>query len=165
MTTSTSASLAGKHVIILGLARQGMALARFLARTGAQVVVSDLRYEVALAASMAGLADLPIQYVLGEHPLTLLDQADLLCVSGGVPLDIPIVVEARRRGIPLSNDAQLFLERCPAPVIGITGSAGKTTTTALVGEMCRAAGRRTWVGGNIGNRSETWTVSARMIVW
>ena len=151
MTTSTSASLAGKHVIILGLARQGMALARFLARTGAQVVVSDLRYEVALAASMAGLADLPIQYVLGEHPLTLLDQADLLCVSGGVPLDIPIVVEARRRGIPLSNDAQLFLERCPAPVIGITGSAGKTTTTALVGEMCRAAGRRTWVGGNIGN--------------
>jgi UDP-N-acetylmuramoylalanine--D-glutamate ligase len=68
-----------------------------------------------------------------------------------VPLDIPIVEEALERGIPLSNDAQIFLDHCPAPVIGITGSAGKTTTTALVGEMCRLAGLRTWVGGNIGN--------------
>jgi len=66
-------------------------------------------------------------------------------------VDAPVVVEAQRRSIPLSNDAQLFLERCPASVIGITGSAGKTTTTALVGEMCRAAGLSTWVGGNIGN--------------
>jgi UDP-N-acetylmuramoylalanine--D-glutamate ligase len=66
-------------------------------------------------------------------------------------VDIPIAVEAQRRSISLSNDAQLFLERCPAPVIGITGSAGKTTTTALVGEMCRVAGLSAWVGGNIGN--------------
>ena len=150
-TSPTPASLAGRHVVILGLARQGTALARFLAQAGARVVVSDLRDEAALAGPMADLADLPIEYVLGKHPLRLLDRADMLCLSGGVPLEIPIVVEARKRGIPLSNDAQLFLERCPAPVIGITGSAGKTTTTALVGEMCRAAGRRTWVGGNIGN--------------
>jgi UDP-N-acetylmuramoylalanine--D-glutamate ligase len=66
-------------------------------------------------------------------------------------LNTPIVEEALERGIPLSNDAQIFLDHCPAPVIGITGSAGKTTTTALVGEMCRSAGLRTWVGGNIGN--------------
>jgi len=138
-------------VVILGLARQGTALARFLVQAGAEVTVSDLRDEAALADRLAELADLPIRYVLGEHPPTLLDGADLLCLSGGVPVDAPIVVEAQRRGIPLSNDAQLFLERCPAPVIGITGSAGKTTTTALVGEMCRAAGLRTWVGGNIGN--------------
>ena len=143
--------LTGKRVVILGLARQGMALARFLARVGAEVTVSDLRDEAALAGPLAELAGLPIRYVLGEHPLDLLDRADLLCLSGGVPVDIPIVVEAQRRSIPLSNDAQLFMERCPAPVVGITGSAGKTTTTALVGEMCRAAGLRTWVGGNIGN--------------
>ena len=145
--------LAGKRVVILGLARQGVALARFLARTGAKVTASDLRDEAALADVVAELSDLPIRYVLGEHPHSLLDEADLLCLSGGVPIDIPIVVEARRRGVPLSNDAQIFLERCPAPVIGITGSAGKTTTTALVGEMCRAGGdgRRTFVGGNIGN--------------
>ena len=171
--------LADKHIVILGLARQGTALARFLVQAGAEVTVSDLRDEAALTDPLADLAGLPIRYVLGEHPLGLLDGIDMLCLSGGVPIDIPFVMEARRRSIPLSNDAQLFLERCPAPVIGITGSAGKTTTTALVGEMCRAAGvrfgfskiagqlevarsskgtavglgtsARTWVGGNIGN--------------
>ena len=144
-------AIRNSRVVILGLARQGTVLARFLALAGAEVTVSDLRDEAALADHLAELADLPVRYVLGEHPFSLLDEADLLCLSGGVPVDVPIVVEARRRSIPLSNDAQIFLERCPAPVIGITGSAGKTTTTALVGEMCRAAGLCTWVGGNIGN--------------
>jgi UDP-N-acetylmuramoylalanine--D-glutamate ligase len=143
--------LTDKQVLILGLARQGTALARFLAERGAEVTVSDLKDQEVLADQMAELADLPIQYALGEHPISLLEGIDLLCISGGVPLDIPIIEEARERGIPLSNDAQIFMERCPAPIIGITGSAGKTTTTALVGEMCRAAGLRTWVGGNIGN--------------
>jgi UDP-N-acetylmuramoylalanine--D-glutamate ligase len=143
--------LEGKRVVILGLARQGVALARFLARNGAKVTASDLRDEAALADAMAELSDLSIRYVLGEHPPSLLDEADLLCLSGGVPTDVPVAAEARRRGVPLSNDAQIFLERCLAPVIGITGSAGKTTTTALTGEMCRAAGFQTWVGGNIGN--------------
>ena len=139
------------RVVILGLARQGTALARFLVQAGAGVTISDLRAEEELSDSLAELDGLPVRYVLGGHPSSLLDRADLVCLSGGVPLDAPIVVEAQRQDIPLSNDAQLFLERCPAPVIGITGSAGKTTTTALVGEMCRAAGFRTWVGGNIGN--------------
>lgn len=143
--------LRGKRIVILGLARQGTALARFLAEAGAEVTVSDLKDEAALADRLAELEGLRVRVVLGGHPLTLLDGVDLLCLSGGVPSDIPIVVEAQRRGIPLSNDAQIFLERCPAPVIGITGSAGKTTTTALVGEMCRAARFTTWVGGNIGN--------------
>jgi UDP-N-acetylmuramoylalanine--D-glutamate ligase len=137
--------------LILGLARQGMALARFLAEAGAEVTVSDLQGQEALAGQLEGLTGVPIRYVLGGHPISLLEDADVLCLSGGVPLDIPIVEEALERGIPLSNDAQIFLDHCPAPVIGITGSAGKTTTTALVGEMCRLAGLRTWVGGNIGN--------------
>ena len=143
--------LADKRVVVLGLARQGMALARFLVKVGAQVTVSDVRGEEALTEALAELAGLPIRYALGGHPLDLLDNTDLLCLSGGVPTDLPIVKEARKRGIPLSNDAQIFLERCPATVIGITGSSGKTTTTALTGEMCRVAGLRTWVGGNIGN--------------
>ncbi len=143
--------LKGRHVVILGLGRQGGALARFLAERGARVTVSDIQEEAALAGQRDELTDLPIRYELGHHPMRLLDDADLLCLSGGVPLGTPIVVEAQARGIPLSNDAQIFLERCPAPVIGITGSAGKTTTSVLVGEMCRAAGLRTWVGGNIGN--------------
>lgn len=143
--------LRDKHVVILGLGRQGVALARFLVGAGAEVTASDLKDESALVDQLEELADLPIRYALGEHPIHLLDDADFVCVSGGVPLGIPIVGEARERAIPLTNDAQIFLERCPAPVIGVTGSSGKTTTTALVGEMCRAAGLRTWVGGNIGN--------------
>ncbi len=143
-------SFSGQRVAILGLARQGTALAHYLVRQGADVVVSDLRPADQLQEALGELAGMPIETVLGGHPLTLLDGADLLCPSAGVPTDAPIVREAQARGIPLSNDSQIFLTACPALVIGITGSAGKTTTTALTGEMCRAGGRRTWVGGNIG---------------
>lgn len=142
---------ANPTVVILGLARQGTALARFFAGQGWHVVVSDHQSEEALRTEMAELTDLEIDYVLGGHPLSLLTSCDLLCLSGGVPLDIPLVREAQRRGIPISNDAQEFLARSPAPVVGITGSAGKTTTTTLAGLMLEASGFRTWVGGNIGN--------------
>ncbi len=146
----------GRSVVILGMARQGTALARHLAAAGARVTLSDARPAPALAEERAAMADVPVRYALGGHPLELLDGCDLLCLSGGVPIDVPIVLEARRRGIPLSNDAQIFFEACPAPIIGITGSAGKTTTTTLVGEMLRAPrstlpAPRVWVGGNIGN--------------
>lgn len=140
-----------EKIVILGLARQGKALARFFAAQGAEVTISDRRSAEELEADMAVLAGLPVRYELGGHPLSLLDGCDLLCISGGVPADLPFVEEARRRDIPVSNDAQEFLRRSPAIVVGITGSAGKTTTTSLVGEMVRAAGFRTWVGGNIGN--------------
>jgi UDP-N-acetylmuramoylalanine--D-glutamate ligase len=141
---------AGKSVVILGLARQGMALARFFVAQGARVTVSDQQPAAALQSALAALDSLPIRYVLGGHPETLLDGCDLLCLSGGVSTDLPIVQTARARGIPLSNDAQLTLELSPAPVIGITGSAGKTTTTTLVGEILKAAGMTVHVGGNIG---------------
>ncbi len=140
-----------KRVVIVGLARQGRAAARWLAEQGARVTVADLRAADVLHDEIAALDGLAIEYVLGPHPPALLDRTDLLCISGGVPLDAPFIKEARQRGIPLTNDAQLFIERCPVPVIGITGSAGKTTTTALVGAMCKATGAPTHIGGNIGH--------------
>jgi UDP-N-acetylmuramoylalanine--D-glutamate ligase len=140
-----------KRVVVLGLARQGIALARFLVEQGAQVTVSDVKTADQLAEAIQSLEGLSTRYVLGGHPIELLDGCDLVCLSGGVPVDLPIVVEAQKRGIELANDAQIFVERCPASVIGITGSSGKTTTTALTGEILRAAGFKTWVGGNIGN--------------
>ena len=82
--------------------------------------------------------------------MSLLDDTDKVTISGGVPADAPFVQEARKRGIPITNDSQEFIRRSPTAVIGITGSAGKTTTTALTGVMSQIAGRRTWVGGNIG---------------
>ncbi len=145
----------GRRVLIIGAARQGTALARYLARRGAQVTLNDRRSADQLASARAALADLPIQWALGGHPLSLLAGCDLLCLSGGVPTTLPIVREAVRRGIPLSNDTQIFLDAVPCPTIGITGSAGKTTTTALVGAMAAEAWRhrdgQVYVGGNIGD--------------
>jgi UDP-N-acetylmuramoylalanine--D-glutamate ligase len=143
-------ALAGQRVVIVGLARQGTALARFFCAQGAHVVVTDVQPASQLQEAMASLEGLPIEYVLGEHPLALLDGCDLLCLSGGVPPETPLPREARCRGIPLSNDSVLTLHLVPAPVIGVTGSSGKTTTTTLVGEMLKASGLTTWVGGNIG---------------
>jgi UDP-N-acetylmuramoylalanine--D-glutamate ligase len=151
--------LTGKRVVILGAARQGIALARFLARHGAQVVLNDRRPAADFRAEQEALADLQVAWVCGDHPLSVLDGADQLCLSGGVPLNLPVVVEAQRRGIPLTNDSQIFLETAPCQVIGITGSAGKTTTTTLVGRMAEAARKMqigaqkpasVYVGGNIG---------------
>jgi UDP-N-acetylmuramoylalanine--D-glutamate ligase len=150
----------GKRVVILGAARQGTALARYLSERGAWVVLNDQRQHNQLLDAVGRLSDLDLEWVFGGHPNEVLDGADLVCPSGGVPLDLPIIQEALKRGIPLSNDSQIFLETAPCKVIGITGSAGKTTTTSLVGRMAQAATqmqehtfipRRVWVGGNIGN--------------
>ena len=138
------------RVLILGLAREGSALARFLAERGASVTVTDIKPSEALTDRISALSGLPLRYALGSHPEALLDETDILFVSPGIPLGIPFLVEARRRGVPLSSETRLFTRLCPALVVGVTGSSGKSTTTALAGELIRAAGRRTWVGGNIG---------------
>jgi len=146
---------AGKRILILGAARQGIALARWLVQHGAHVTLSDKRSEADLEPAYQALADLPIQWTSGGHPLELLDNIDMLCISGGVPLTLPIVAEAQKRGIPLSNDTQVFMEVAPCKTVGITGSAGKTTTTALLGKMAEASYTerlgRAFVGGNIGD--------------
>src|SRR4030095_11064461 len=142
----------GKRVLILGAARQGLALARWLSLHGAQVTLSDMRSEDELRVARESLAEYQIDWALGGHPLELLDATDVLCLSGGVPLTLPIVAEAVKRGIPLSNDSQIFMEVVPCKTNGITGSAGKTTTTTLVGKMAaNAYGSRAYTGGNIGD--------------
>jgi len=155
----------GKRVIVIGAARQGIALARYLASRGAQLVVNDQKPAEQLQSAIDQLSDLDpqisarIEWSFGGHPIALLDGADMVCPSGGVPLDMPLIVEAIQRSIPLSNDSQIFLEACPCRTIGITGSAGKTTTTTLVGKIAQVAigsgqgtgYRKVWVGGNIGS--------------
>ena len=144
----------GKKVLIIGAARQGLALARFLSARGALVTLNDQRSQEQMQETVTSLDSLPIRWALGGHPLSLLDDTDLVCISGGVPLTLPIVVETIQRGLPLTNDSQIFMEAVESPVIGITGSAGKTTTTTLVGRMADHYAQRTghtaWVGGNIG---------------
>ncbi len=147
------------HVLILGAARQGIALARWLSRHGSNVTLSDARSLDELASARASLAEPNVEWAVGGHPLELLNKTDVLCLSGGVPLTLPIVQEAIRRGIPFSNDTQIFMEAAPCRTIGITGSAGKTTTTTLLGEMAKLSienrkssiVNRVYVGGNIGD--------------
>ena len=156
----------GTHVLILGAARQGLALARWLSRHGSNVTLSDSRTADELVSARSSLEDTNVEWAVGGHPLDLLNNTDVLCLSGGVPLTLPIVEEAVKRGIPLSNDTQIFMEVVPCKTIGITGSAGKTTTTTLVGEMAKMQNAESmrsgqdaafrlppsvFVGGNIGD--------------
>jgi UDP-N-acetylmuramoylalanine--D-glutamate ligase len=150
-------ALSGLRVLVVGLGREGGALARFLARHGFSVTATDLQPAAKLGDVPASLAGAGVSMVLGEHPLSLLDQADLLFVSPGVPLETPFLQEARARRLPLSTESRLFCHLCPAPIVAITGSSGKTTTTTLVGQMMQADARadqtassKVWVGGNIG---------------
>ena len=144
----------GKRIVILGMARQGHALARFFAAAGADVTISDAAPAEKLHAEIAKLENLPVKLALGGHSLSLLDGCDLLCLSGGVPAQLPFVQAAVQRQIPLSNDSLLTVQLASqaglGPIVAITGSSGKTTTTTLVGLMLRAAGKQVHVGGNIG---------------
>jgi len=154
----------GKKVVIVGAARQGIALTRYLAGQGARIVLNDCKPASELLDAKEALKELsdagyPIEWVIGGHPLSLLDTCDVLGVSGGVSLTLPLVRKASSLGIPIVNDSQVFMEVVPCKVVGITGSAGKTTTTSLVGHILKTAtsnprselyGKRVWIGGNIG---------------
>ena len=142
-----------KTVVVLGAARQGLALAKYTAKHGANVIITDKKPFDQLEAARAAVADIDPEWVCGDHPLSLLDRADIICVTGGADLRIPFLRAARERNIPIMNDASIFLHEVKNPIIAITGSSGKTTTTTLVGRMASAfAGpdRKVWVGGNIG---------------
>jgi UDP-N-acetylmuramoylalanine--D-glutamate ligase len=114
------------------------------------VLVTDAKPVGALGSALEALRGLPIRFALGGHPIDECLDTDVLYVSPGVPPEVPLLEAARRRGVAISSGTRLFFDRCPAPIVGITGSSGKTTTTALAGRMFEAAGHTTWVGGNIG---------------
>jgi UDP-N-acetylmuramoylalanine--D-glutamate ligase len=143
----------GKHLVIVGAARQGLALAKFLTAKGTKVTITDQKDNVELQRVKDNFNAGDIEWALGGHPFELLDTADMISLSGGVPLDIPFVKEAVHRNIPLTNDSQVFMDLASCPVVGITGSAGKTTTTLYVGKIAEGhyGSEHCWVGGNIGN--------------
>ena len=144
-------SFGGLRVGVVGLGIEGQDAVRFLQAEGAvEIVISEHKPAAALREPLRTLAGIPFALEAGGNTPALAERVDALFVSQGVPDDLPLLQAARERGVPLVAMMQLFLRRCPTPAVGISGSAGKTTTTALVGEMFRAAGRRVFVGGNIG---------------
>lgn len=142
--------LRGERALVIGLGIEGVDLARYAIAEGARVTANDARPAEELGESIAQLEGLSVRYALGGHDPALAAEHDVLLVSQGVPLDLPLIAEARRLGKPVTSLTALFLQRCRGPVVGITGSSGKTTTTALVGAMFAAAGVPHVVGGNIG---------------
>jgi UDP-N-acetylmuramoylalanine--D-glutamate ligase len=152
MTPARPADLAGKAVTVVGLGRfgGGVGVTRWLCSQQAKVTVSDMAAASELAESVAALAGLDVALHLGGHAKADFTAADLLVVNPAVPKDMPLLAEALAAGgVPYTTEINLFLERCPAPVLGITGSVGKSTTTAMAGAILECT-LPTHVGGNIG---------------
>lgn len=138
-----------RRAVVIGLGRSGLAVARVLSAEGMAVRVVDQRETPALRAAAARLpAD--VEVVLGGYDESVVDDADLVSPSPGVRWDAAVLERARRLGIPVRSEIDLVFERCPAPIVGITGTNGKTTTTALTGQLLSTSGLRVHVGGNIG---------------
>ncbi|HUZ45773.1 MAG TPA: UDP-N-acetylmuramoyl-L-alanine--D-glutamate ligase [Terriglobia bacterium] len=142
--------LRGKKVLVVGLARTGLATARCLVGRGAVVTVTDLRPPQLFPKEIPGLLKLKIGMELGLHREETFLRQDLIVVSPGVPADLPLLSRARQKGIPVVPEIEVAASLLEGQLAGITGTNGKTTTTALLGKILEASGFSTFVGGNIG---------------
>ncbi|HEV7554469.1 MAG TPA: Mur ligase family protein, partial [Kofleriaceae bacterium] len=145
-------NLDGKSVVVVGLAQTGIAVAKLCARRGAHVTVTDGKPADKLAAQMAELAGVPVTWELGGHDTSTFTSADLVVMSPGVPT-LPEMTAARAAGVEVIAEIELAYRLLDpsATLIAITGTNGKSTTTALTGQLCEASGRPTFCGGNLGN--------------
>jgi UDP-N-acetylmuramoylalanine--D-glutamate ligase len=143
--TGASDALAGRHVLVVGLGRTGASVVRHAIARGARVRACDRSADAALPDGAARAAEL----VRGDGP-ELLDGIDLVVPSPGVRADAPVLREARRRGVRIESEIELAAAAIAAPLVAITGTNGKSTTTSLVGAMLERAGRRVFTGGNLG---------------
>jgi UDP-N-acetylmuramoylalanine--D-glutamate ligase len=142
--------LRNQRILVVGLARTGIAAARFLQHQGALVRATDMATEDRLAPEVTSLGEMGIALELGGHRVEAFTSADLIVVSPGVPHTIPPLATARTQGIPVIGEMELASRFIREPIVAVTGTNGKTTVTELVGAMLAASGRRVFVGGNIG---------------
>jgi UDP-N-acetylmuramoylalanine--D-glutamate ligase len=133
------------RALVIGAGLSGRALVRYLSARGDGVRLVDLKRPDPEPAFPP-----EVEVLYGRYDHLILDGCDAVYASPGVPWDDPLLQEARRRGLPVSSEIDLFFRDCPAPIVGITGTNGKTTTTALTGEVLRQGERPVLVGGNIG---------------
>ncbi len=156
-STGSSQPEAGQRAAVLGLGVSNRALAGYLLDVGLEVWVYDQQASRHLGARWTEIADRVKESAFGEQYLDEFSQDsrdfgfDWVFATPGMPKDLPQIRQARRQGANISSELALFMQQCPAIMVGITGSSGKTTTTAMVGDMLRAGlDTRVWVGGNIG---------------
>ncbi|MGE4490840.1 MAG: UDP-N-acetylmuramoyl-L-alanine--D-glutamate ligase [Syntrophotalea sp.] len=157
---------AGKHVIVVGAGCTGLGLARFFLDRGADVTLSDSRRREDIGG-VEELAARGVRFDCGGHDAALMAAADLVAISPGIALDVPAVAGAMAAGVPVLGEIEIAARELAAPMIAITGTNGKSTTTCLVGEILQRWNRRAFVGGNLGtplieatrNRDWDWIVA------
>ncbi|MBM7614589.1 UDP-N-acetylmuramoyl-L-alanine--D-glutamate ligase [Alkaliphilus hydrothermalis] len=144
--------LKDKVVFVIGLAVTGVPLVKVLSKLGAKIIVNDLKSEEQLVDTLKELEGIEASYILGKHPedIKQLGGIDLVVASPGVPLDIPFIQYFRDENIEIIGEIELAYRLASAQVVAITGTNGKTTTTALTGEIFKHGGKNTFVVGNIG---------------
>jgi len=155
--------LKNKNVLVVGLAKTGVACARFLAARGARVTVTDMRSEAALAGTLAELAEYAITSQLEHHDEATFLTSDLIVVSPGVPMDLPQLVAAQQAGVEIISEIELAWRYIDAPLAAITGTNGKTTTTTILGAIFKHQGYHTFVGGNIGTPLIEMAASGKIV--
>jgi UDP-N-acetylmuramoylalanine--D-glutamate ligase len=143
--------LQGKNILIVGLAKTGVSLARFLTKYGAKVTISDHKSKAELAGSLEAAEGMNVQLELGGHtPKTFLQQ-DMILLSPGVPPHLKIFDYARSQGVKVSGEFEFCAQFVREPIIAITGTNGKTTTAFLINTFLKESGVSTWIGGNYGD--------------
>ena len=139
-----------KKILVCGTARSGVAAAKLLNKRGAAVTLQDLKPAEKLDVSLSGLETDGIKLFLGHNPDIIVSDFDMIVISPGIPVELPFVEKAKAMGIPLIGEIELAYAFCPCPITAITGTNGKTTTTALIGNIMKAYKPNTAVVGNIG---------------
>ncbi len=142
-------NIASLNVTVIGAARSGLAAARLLHRRGVAVFLTELSSRDKYPEAAKVLENEAIPHEFGEHSDRVFS-SDIIVVSPGVPSDAPVLLEAERRGMPVISEIEVGAMFIDGPIIAVTGTNGKTTTTTLTGDICKASGRRTLVAGNIG---------------
>ncbi|MFZ5352681.1 MAG: UDP-N-acetylmuramoyl-L-alanine--D-glutamate ligase [Bacillota bacterium] len=153
--------LKNKKVLIVGAAVTGIPVVRLLSEMGAKVILNDRKDASEISEMLESLKNINLKYVGGGHPAELADEADVIVMSPGVPLDIPVVKKANELNKEVISEIELSYRLIDTPIVCITGTNGKTTTTALLGEIMKASGRKTFVTGNIGHTMISEVKNAR----
>jgi UDP-N-acetylmuramoylalanine--D-glutamate ligase len=139
-----------KNVVVVGLGKSGVSACRYCALKGARVFASDLRSAKELGDSISSIKDVGVHFSLGKNDESLFLNAALVVISPGVSLDLPGLREAMEREVPIVGEMELAISEIKKPIVAVTGTNGKTTTTSLIGHLLEASGIKHVVGGNIG---------------
>jgi len=140
----------GKKVLVVGFGLSGVATAKYMSRQGAKVMVTDSKQKTELMDSVNACLDLKVEYELGKHNEATFRSSELIVLSPGIPLTIKPLDFAREANVPIVSEIDLAVSGIKEPIVAVTGTNGKTTTTTLIGEMFKADERPAYVGGNIG---------------